>query len=162
MTTQMISYDVLCIIGLPADSDVSYTISLHTIMAGGAIYFNKHYRIEFGAYPRTRNSPNPANFIQYRTNTCICLVPTGNIQGSYWFLNLCTSRQINSHKFTPLPVPTHIIYRVHELTDEGNQKPALGFYDIHGNPIKYYSIYNPVAIDNNYEISGVDEIDIKY
>ena len=95
-----------------------------------------------------------------RTKPCIFLDPTGNIQESHWLLNLRTGRHVKHRKFTPLPIPPHIIARLHELTDEDNQNQALDFCDHHGNPIEDASLAAPNIAAHNAKIAGVDEIGV--
>ena len=45
------------------------------------INLHKHIRIEFGTYSKTHESLKPTKYMQSKTNTCIYLRPTGNIQG---------------------------------------------------------------------------------
>ena len=81
MITHMISYDLLCINVLPVISGVYYTLSTQMIMIGTTINPTKHCRIDLIVYTKTPKSPNPTNYMQSKTNPCICLEPTVNIQG---------------------------------------------------------------------------------
>ena len=62
--------------------------------------------------------------------------------------------------FTPLPAPPHIISRVHELSDEDNQNPALNFCDRNGNAIDNASLSNPNISVHDSDIAGVNEISV--
>ena len=86
-------------------------------MTGTTIDFNEHFKIEFGANAEAHKKNFPRNSTQSRIEPAICLVPTGNFQGSYWFLNLRTGLRIKQHTFTPLPFPTPVIERVQALAD---------------------------------------------
>ena len=90
----------------PVDSGVSYTLYTRTTTTGTTLDFNKHCKIEFVAYADNHESLIAKNSIQYRTKTCIYLGPTGNIQGSHWFLNFRTGLRIKHRTFTPLTAPT--------------------------------------------------------
>ena len=83
-----------------------------------------------------------------RAEPSICLGPTGNIQGTYFFLHLRTGRRVKRRAFTPLPMLPHIIERVHQLADADKQNPALDFLDRNGND------FQDPAEDG--EIPGVD------
>ena len=122
---------------LPVNSGMSCTISLRTLMTGTTIEFNKHCKIEFGAYTKAHEKTFPRNSTQSHTEPAICLGTTGNLQGSYWFLNLCEVRHIKRCTFTPIPVPTSIIEHIHALANADDQNPALDFFDRLGNPIPY-------------------------
>ena len=73
--------------------------------------------------------------MQYSTERFICLGPTGNIQGSHWFLNLRTERRINQRTLTSITAPPYIITGVYDIADEDNQKIALNFCDSQENLI---------------------------
>ena len=96
--------------------------------------------------------------MQYSTKPCICLRPTGNIQGSYLLINMHTSHRIKHHMFNPLHAPPHIIACIHYEADEG-KKLDIEFYNRHVNPIKNYSLNYPTDVDNNANNAGLDEID---
>ena len=90
MIAQMVSYVFLWMNGLPVGSGISETLSPRTIMTGTTLDFNKHCQLEFGAYAETHERPRPLNSQKIWGQPCICLGPTGNMQVSYWFLNLRT------------------------------------------------------------------------
>ena len=127
MISRMVENAVFGINALPVNSGTFCTISPRTLMTGTTIYFNKNYKIEFGAYNEAHGKTFPRNSTQSCTEPDICLGPTGNLKGYYWFLNLRTGRHIKRRTFTPLPIPTRVIDRVHALADAENQNPALDF-----------------------------------
>ena len=126
-------------------------------MTGTTIDFNEHFKIEFGANAEAHKKNFPQNSTQSRIEPAICLVPTGNLQGSYWFLNLRTGRCIKWRTFTPLPVPTRIIDRVQALTNADDQNLALDFFDRLGNPIPYGDTPDDENEDNAKDLAGVEE-----
>jgi hypothetical protein len=67
-----------------------------------------------------------------RTVGAIYLGPTGNIQGSYKFLNLRTGKRIPRRRWTSLPMPQEVIDRVNELGKADKQPELLTFYDRKG------------------------------
>ena len=109
MISQMASYAVIWLNGLPVSRGVSSTPSHRTIVPGKILDFNKHFKIEFSTYAKTHKYTTPTNSMQSRTDPCICIGKTGNIQVSHWFLNLRTGRQIKCHTFTCLPTQPHTI-----------------------------------------------------
>ena len=119
------------------------------------IDLNRHFQIEFGDYAEVHKHPKPKDTQKTHTEPAICIGPMGNIQGSYWFLNLRTGQHIKRRKLTPLPDPSQIIARIHELADTDKQNPAIDFYDWFWFPIEEENLTNPDDIVN--EISGVDE-----
>ena len=80
----------------------------------------------------------------------MCLGLTGNLQGYYWFLSLCTGRRIKRRTFTPIPVPTRVIDCVHALADADDQNSTLVFFDHLVNPIPYVNTPD----DNNEDDAG--------
>ena len=128
-------------------------------MPGTTIDFKKHCKIEFGAYTEGHEKTFPPNSTQSRTEPAICLGPTGNLQGSYWLLNLRTGCHIKRRTFTPIPVPMRIIDRVHALADNDDQNPALILFDRLGNPIPYGDTPDDNNRDNDGDLAGVEECD---
>ena len=124
-------------------------------MTGTTIDPNRHLQMDFSAYVEVHEDQKPKNSQKTRTEPAVCIGPMGNIQGSYWFLNLRTGQRIKRRKVTPLLDPSKIIARVHELADNDKQNPALDFYDWHWYPIEEENLTNPDDIVD--EIAGVDE-----
>ena len=136
---------------------MSYTISLWTLMTGTTIGFKKHCKIEFGTYAEAHKKSFLQNSTQSRTEPAICLGPTVNLQGSYWFLNLRTGICIKQRIFVPFPVPMRVINRVHALADADNHNPALGFFYRLGNPIPYGDTPDDNNEDDAGDLAGVEE-----
>ena len=97
--------------------------------------------------------------MQSRTEPAICLGPIGNLQGSYWLLELHIGRRIKRRTFTPLPIPTRVIDCVHTLANADNQNLALNFFDRLGNPIPNGDTPDDENEDNTKDLSGVEEWD---
>jgi len=68
------------------------------------------------------------------TILAICLGPTGNIQGTYSFLNLLTGLMIKRRCFTELPAPDSVIDRVVALADNNGVSRNFVFANRHDNP----------------------------
>ena len=64
----------------------------------------------------------------------ICLGPTGNIQGTYNFLNLTTGSVIKRQHFDKHPAPDSVINRVTTLAGASGVSPQLVFADRHKQP----------------------------
>ena len=94
-------------------------------MTGQTIGFNRHIKHEFGAYTQTHEATD--NTMRERTVGVIALRPTGNKQGSYYYLSLTTGRKLNRLRASELPMPQDVIDRVHTLARDN---PAgLEFHD---------------------------------
>ena len=74
-----------------------------------------HCRAPFGAYCETHEDNKPTNSMKSRGLPTICLGPTGNIQGTYHFLNLSSGLVIKRCYFDELPAPDSVINRVNSL-----------------------------------------------
>ena len=59
----------------------------------------------------------------------ICLGPTGNLQGTYNFLNLSSGLVIKRREFVELPAPDSIIQRVNSLAGKNSIASNLIFAD---------------------------------
>ena len=73
------------------------------IMTGQTLNFQRHARLELGAYVQTHEEHD--NLMGPRTSGAICLGPTGNQQGGHWFLSLTSGARIICHRWTSLPAP---------------------------------------------------------
>ena len=73
------------------------------IMTGQTLKFQRHARLELGAYVQTHEEHD--NSMGPRTWGAICLGPTGNQQGGHWFLSLTSGARIICHRWTSLPAP---------------------------------------------------------
>ena len=127
MNSCMVGNAVFWINALPVNRGMSSTIYPQTLIMGDTIVFKKHCNIEFGAYAEAHEKPFPQNSMQSRIEPAIYLRPTGNLQGSYWLLNLRNGRRIKRRTCTPLPVPTRVLDCIHALANTDNQNPAPGF-----------------------------------
>ena len=58
---------------------------------------------KFGEYVQTHEKTT--NTMRARTVSAICLRPTGNTQGSFYYYSLWTGRRLHRRRRTPLPMP---------------------------------------------------------
>jgi hypothetical protein len=61
----------------------------------------------------------------------ICCGPTGNLQGSYFFISLVTGLLIKRCKWSELPVPDAVIERVAYFADKSGSSPGIVFSNQH-------------------------------
>jgi hypothetical protein len=78
--------------------------------------YNKHCKASFGAYCKTHEENDPTNSMDTKGTPSICLGPTGNLQGSYYFLSLRIGKLIKHQCLTELPVPRAVIDHVAHFT----------------------------------------------
>lgn len=94
-------------------------ISPRTLITGVKLDFNKHCRVDVGAYVQTHDEPDPSNDTNTnRTTGAIALGSNDNLQGGYRFLSLTTGRVIDRRNFNILPITQDVINRVHELAKD--------------------------------------------
>ena len=94
-------------------------LSPRTIITGQTIDFNRHIKHEFGDYVQTHEATD--NTMRERTVGAVALRPTGNEQGSYFYLSLSTGKKLNRLRATELPMPQDVIDRVHFLAKKKPQ-----------------------------------------
>ena len=67
----------------------------------------------------------------------IALRPTGNTQGSYYFLNLYSIKCAVRNNWTVLSRPTKVISRIHQLAAACTKYKDIVLMDKDGNTINY-------------------------
>ena len=96
-------------------------------------YFH-HCKALFGSYCETHEENTPTNSMQSRTMPAICLGPTGNMQGTYNFLNLATGLIVKRRCFHEIPAPDSVIKRVNDLATKNGVSSTLVFANRHKIP----------------------------
>jgi len=134
-----------------AQNGIHPTLSPRTIVTGTTINYDKHCSIPFGTYVQVHEQHN--NSMASCTSGAIALRPSGNAQGSYYFLNLHSGKCIIHNNWTVLPMPNEVINTIHQLAATCNKYKGIAFTD------KYRNIINDENDDNkdNIEITGVNE-----
>jgi len=74
----------------PHKEGIHNTLSPRTIVTGSKIDYNKHCKLQFRTYVQMHEQHNNSLFPW--TAGAIALCPTGNEQGSYYFLSLHTKK----------------------------------------------------------------------
>ena len=77
---------------VPHKDGIHLTLSPCTIVTGLTIDYDKHCKLQFGTYVQVHEQHN--NSMIPRTSGAIALRPTGNAQGSYYFLSLHSGKCI--------------------------------------------------------------------
>jgi hypothetical protein len=133
MVAELIYYSVFWLNTFPARDGISDTLSPRSIVDGTHIDFQKHCKLEFGAYIQAHEEHD--NTMVTRTVGALALRPTGNAQGSYFLYSLDSGRVLNRSHWTALPMPNDVIDRVHKLARRSAANVALLFADRDGNLI---------------------------
>ena len=156
MLIEMTYFCIFWINAFPPKSGLSEINSPRKIITGQHVEYKKHCKLPFGAYVQAHEEPSPTNSQQARTVGAICLGPTGNLQGSYKFLNLRTGKRITRRNWTQLPMPKEVIDRVNQLGRSDNQPALLTFYDRRGNLIGENEQADEVQHEENISIEDED------
>jgi len=127
MVAELIYYCVFWLNTFPAHDGISDTLSPRSIVTGSNIDFNKHCKLEFGAYVQAHEEHD--NTMATRTTGAIALRPTGNAQGGYYLYSLSTGRVLTRNNWTSLPMPQDVVDRVHTLARRAAANVALTFAD---------------------------------
>jgi hypothetical protein len=154
MVAELIYYWVFWLNSFPARDGVSDTLSPCAIVTGSHIDFNKHCKLEFGAYVQAHEEHD--NTMATRTTGAIALRPTGNAQGGYFLYSLSTGRVLNRNNWTALPMPQDVIARVHTLARRATANIALTFADRFGDIIPDND--DDAVHDDDY-VPGADDSD---
>ena len=116
----------------PADgTGVSKTISPRTLVTGLEIG-PQHTKLQWGEYVQAHR-PTDNTITTERSVGAIALGPVGNVQGSWYFMNLASGRRITCRSWTRIPAPQDVIDRVHALAK--NERPGLLFRNRNGQPL---------------------------
>ena len=127
MLIHLLHHVVLWLNNFPVANGVSSTFSPREIILRHKLDAKRHCRAPFGAYCEVHEENDPTNSMKSRGIPAICLGPTGNLQGTYSFLNLATGLVLKRRRFTELPAPDSIIKRVSALAGPHGISPSLVF-----------------------------------
>ena len=97
----------------PAVDGVSSVHSLHFLLTGWELSFDKHAVLEFGSYIQTHEEHS--NVMEPRTMGAIYLGPMGKAQGGHWFFSLTSGCHVVHHCWTALPMPQEVILCVSQI-----------------------------------------------
>ena len=101
---------------LPALDGISDTYGPGTLVTGSQrIDYNRIKVLNFGYYVQAHEPVNPTNTSEGRTVGAIALYPSGNAQGSWYFMSLATGERIHRYQWTALPLGQDTINLVHVL-----------------------------------------------
>jgi len=152
----------------PHKNRIHPTLSPRTIVKGTTINYVKHCRVAFGTYVQVHEQHN--NSMASCTSGAIALRPSGNAQGSYFFLNLHTGKRIIRNNCTVMPMTNEVINTIHQLAAACNKYKGIAFTDKDGNIINddnddNEDITETTGVEDtmygagNTEITGVDNND---
>jgi hypothetical protein len=104
----------------PVLDGVSKTLSPLALLTGKPpVDFKNLMKAKFGDYAQVFTDTK--NDMTERTVGAIALYPTGNLQCSWYFMNLATGKRITGYQWTTLPITNDVISRVHDLANAQDQ-----------------------------------------
>jgi hypothetical protein len=133
MMIQLVLHVTKMLNHFPTKAGISDTISPRTIMTGKTLNYKKHLSLQFGEYCQVHQEDTPRNSQLPRTIGAICLVPTGNVQGGYYYMSLQSGLKISRRSWDRIPMPDMVIAQVNLLGK--NQPQQLVFADRKGRPL---------------------------
>ena len=113
LTIEMAKASVFWLNSLPQKNGLYSELSPRTIVTGQKLDFKQHCHFQFGEYVQTHEEHD--NSMSPRTVGALALRPTGNAQGSFYFMSLSTGWVLNRLRGTALPMPDDVIDRVHRM-----------------------------------------------
>ena len=118
MTVGLMEYLMRMLNSFPSNVGVSTTLSPATIVEGRRPIDARNISLPFGAYVQLTVENTPTNSMKPRTIPAISLGPSGNTQGTYYFMNLLTGKRVHGRTWQRLPITTDIINSVHRLAEK--------------------------------------------
>jgi hypothetical protein len=125
MVIEMVRSSVFWLNMFPPTDGASDSLSPTALIVGLKLDYGKHCQLEFGSYVQTHEEHD--NSMGTRTTGAIALRPTGNAQGGYYFLSLSSGRLLTRNRWTDLPMPQHVIDRMHVLARRSKADRDLTF-----------------------------------
>ena len=129
MIKGMVKFELLWLNAITPADGWSRELSPREMVLRWQLDVSVHCKADFGSYCLAYDEPIPTNTQAPRARDCICLGPTGNRQGSYRFLDLCSKRVIKRKQFKELPMPDSIIKAVDKMGRKDKQGGRLKFAD---------------------------------
>jgi hypothetical protein len=127
LVIKMVSQSVFWLHAFPQTDGVSTHMSLWEIMTGQKLDYARHCKFELGEYVQTHEQHD--NPMTPRTIGALALHPTGNAQGTWYFLSLPMGQRLKQNHSTKLPMPHEVIDCVHRMAHQQKANPGLVFAD---------------------------------
>jgi len=140
----------------PHNDGVHDVMSPRTILTGLHIDHDKHCTLEFGTYAQIHEEHD--NSMTSRTSGAIALRPTGNTQGTHYFLNINSGTRVAWNHWTVLPMPNEVIHAIHRLAAANKKYRGIVFMDKSCNIINDNSPEDAASTEITGVSTGVDNI----
>lgn len=118
------------------------------------IDYNKNCILQFGTYVQVHEPYDDT--LMPRASGAITLQPSGNSQGSYYFLSLHSGKSVIKNKWMVLPMLTEVMATVQQLADTCKKYKGIVFKDKDGNLLDDTNDEEGEEEDNTLLIKGVD------
>lgn len=126
MLVYLVQYLVFMINNFPRSTSLVEDMSPREKLTGKKLDYSLECKLEFGEYVQANEENTIKNSMQSRTFPAICLGPVGNIQGSYYFLNLNTWEVVKRRGWMKLPLPNDIIQKINAKSAREQMKTLDG------------------------------------
>jgi hypothetical protein len=113
LVIEMAKQAVFWLHSFPRVDGVSNHMSPREIMTGQRLDYARHCRFEYGEYIQTHEQHDSS--MTPCTIGALALWPTGNVQGTWYFMSLSTGRVLKQNHATQLPMPHEVIDTVHRM-----------------------------------------------
>ena len=134
MIIHLVKNSVFWMNAFQSSDGVSSKYSPRYILTGSDVTYQHHVHEKFGQYVQTHENHN--NDMTQRTIGAICLGPSGNRQGSHWFMCLTLGAGIHRHRWTHLPMPHDVILPVNAIGRSQYMPNKLTYANRHGREIE--------------------------
>ena len=84
---------------------------------GRKLDYKRDLRVEFGEYAQVYSPHGVSNSMQQRSEACIALISSGNVQGSVKFFNITSKKIVTRDKWKALPITDTIINILNKFAD---------------------------------------------
>ena len=115
---------------LPANGTSSDSLSLHYLLTGKHLDYQKHIHMEFGAYVQIHEEHT--NDMMPHMIGAICLGLSSNKKGRHYFMPLMTSYHLLWDRWMELPMPHDAIAHVSHMGWQQGMPKSLTFVDCYG------------------------------
>ena len=133
LLVHLVRNSVFWLNAFPTATGISSVHSPRYFLVGYEITYRHHVRLPFGSYAQVHEEHD--NRMVDRTTGGICLGPTGNRQGSHWFLSVATGQRLIRRNWTELPMPREVFAQISALGRTQRMPCTLTFADRHGHEI---------------------------
>ena len=123
----MVYFVAMMLNAFPSAQGISETLSPCTIVTRGLLDVKKDCRCQFGDYIEPSIDAVITNDMKSRTQTCIAVGPSGNLQGSVTCFDLETGKVVIRRTINEvIPMPTRVIKSINQWGQKGQKVEQYG------------------------------------